>query len=180
MKSTAKKLMSLVFAAALGAATLQRCSNVLADDPTITVTNTTPTRLTVRIDQKPYTWKPYAQYEYEANLCDATISNASLDVKVENPGYVETTHSLERNARGDEWLQARGLTNARNGLHAELTFQFSAPIQKNPAMGAVLAVSWWEKPYPCNIGDTTILRFDAHGTLTRLQHGGFGFTRSDW
>ncbi|MDR1254209.1 MAG: hypothetical protein LBJ95_04290 [Oscillospiraceae bacterium] len=139
MKSMAKKFISLVFVAALGAATLQLRSTVFADDPTITVTNIAPTRLTVRIDKGPYTGKPYAQYEYEATLCDPTLSQAALDVKVENPGYVETTQGLTRNKRGSEWLQARWLTNARNGLQAELTFQFSAPVHENPATYAKLA-----------------------------------------
>jgi hypothetical protein len=176
----AKKFISLVFVAGFAAAALPLSSAVFADDPTITVTNIAPTRLTVRIDKGPYTGKPDAQYEYEATLCDPNISNASLDVTVENPGYVETTNGLTRNYLGYGKLQARGRTYARHGLHAELTFQFSAPVSEHPAMDAILAVSWREKPYPCNIGLTTIFRFDDLGTSTKLNYRGCEFKRSDW
>jgi hypothetical protein len=180
MKSTAKKLMSLTFAAALAAAAMLQTANLAAALP-VAVVDKSPTYIKVSIKAKgdPGAARG-ATHECIARLFDPQLHNTALTVHVENPDCVETKPRHQYNTVNFKWVEACVRTAATNDLNAEVTFNFAGPMGQTTFRRVEVEQSTWGEPWPSRKGYTTRFIADGLGTQTTQGPPVGGYFRTPW
>jgi hypothetical protein len=167
MKSTAKKLMSLVFAAALAAAPITQCNAIrpFYDPPQVTDRTASSITFEFRVGEGPWI-EPGATWEFAAYIVDPNPAQAHLDVRTDAHHTERITKPSITSEGGDIEIGMAGKSDAAKGLHATVTYNFSGPLQSDDGKWATLTVQFWSgtRPQPrcfaykltCIGGNTTL------------------------
>jgi uncharacterized Fe-S cluster protein YjdI len=144
MKSTAKKLVSLVFAAALGAAPITQCNAIrpFYDPPQVTDRTASSITFEFRVGEGPWI-EPGATWEFEAYIVDPCPSQAHLEVRTDAHRTERITKPSNTSEGGDIEIGMAGKSDAANGLHATVLYTFSGPLQSDDGKWATLNVQFW-------------------------------------